>query len=117
MLDDGQSNDIELVGICQDGWDVEVATNVLKKFLMATLLNIAIIEVAQVEFDVVVDQLVDTKNWSRDIADVEANIHVHVAVSVLVAMRLDVVHIGSSKLSSGIKSLRMDLRNRVDGRD
>ena len=67
---------------------------VLKKFLMTMLLLIAIIEVAQVEFDVVVDQVVDTMNWGRDVADVEANVHVDVAnddIDVFVAMHVDVV--------------------------
>ena len=61
---------------------------------MTMLLEIAIMEVAQVQFDVVADQVVDTKNWGRDVTDVEANIHVDVAnddVDVLVAMHLDVV--------------------------
>ena len=71
-------------------------TDVLKKFLLTMLLEIAIMKVAQVQFDVVVDQVVDTKSWGRDIADVEANIHVDVAnddVNILVAMHLDVVTI------------------------
>ena len=96
LLDNGLPNDVELVGICQDGWDVEVATDVLKKFLMNLLLQIAIVEVSQVEFDVVVDQVVDAKNQGRDVADVEASIHVDVAnddVDVFVAMHLDVVAI------------------------
>ena len=69
-----------------------MVTVVLKKFLMTMLLQIA--EIAQVQSDVVVDQVVDTKNWRRDVADVEANIHVDVAnddVDVFVAMHLDVV--------------------------
>ena len=63
---------------------------------MTMLLQIAIVEVAQVQFDVVIDQVVDTKNWSKDVADVETNIHVDAAnddVDVLVAMHLDVVTI------------------------
>ena len=63
LLNNGLPDYIELVGFCQDGWDVEVTTNVLKKFLMTMFLYIAIVEVAQVEFYVVVDQVVDTKNW------------------------------------------------------
>ena len=79
LLDDGLPDYVELVGFCQDGWYVELATDVLKKFLMTMLLLIAIVEVAPVQFDVVVDQVVDTKNWGRDVADVEANVHVDVA--------------------------------------
>ena len=96
LLDNGLPDYVELVGLCQDGWDVEMTTDVLKKFLVTMLLQIAIVEVAQVQFDVVVDQVVDTKNWGRDVADVEANIHVDVAnddVDVFVAMHLDVVTI------------------------
>ena len=96
LLDDGLPDYIELVGFSKDCWDVEVATDVLKKLLMTILLQIAISEVAQVEFDIVVYQVIDTKVGSRDVADVEANIHVDVAnddVNVLVAMHLDVVTI------------------------
>ena len=69
LLDNGLPDYVELVGFCQDGRDVEVAAYdrpyVLQKFLMTMLLQIAIIEFAQVEFDIgVVDQVVDTKNWS-----------------------------------------------------
>ena len=73
-----------------------MTTNVLKTFLMTMLLQIVIVEVAQVQVDVVADQVVATKIWGRDVADVRANIHVDVAnddVDVLVAMHLDVVTI------------------------
>ena len=53
-------------------------------------------KVAKVQFDVVADQVVDTKDGCRDVADVEANIHLDVAnddVDVFVAMHLDVVTI------------------------
>ena len=96
LLDDGRPYYVELVGFCQDGWGVEVTTDVLKKFLMAMLLEIAIMKVAQAQFDVVADQVVDTKDGSRDVADVEANIHVDVAnddVDIFVTMHLDVVTI------------------------
>ena len=33
LLDDGLPDYVELVGFCQDGWDVEVTTDVLKKVL------------------------------------------------------------------------------------
>ena len=72
LLDDGLPYYVELVGFCQDGWDVEMTTDVLKKFLMTMLLKIAIMEVAQVQFDVVADQITDTKYGSRDVADVES---------------------------------------------
>ena len=97
LLDDRLPYYVELVGFCQDGWDVEMTTDVLKKFLMTMLLKIAIMKVAQVQFNVVADQVVDTKDGSRDVADVETNIHVDVSnddVDVLVAMHLDVVTIG-----------------------
>ena len=96
LLDNGLPDYVELVGFCQDGWDVEMTNDVLKKFLMTMLLQIAVVEVVQIQFDVDVDQVVDTKNWGRDVADVEANIHVDVAnddVDVFVAMHLDVVTI------------------------
>ena len=95
LLDKGLPDYVEFVGFCQDGWDAEVATYLLKKFLTTVLLQIAIVEVAQVEFDVVVDQVVDTESWSRD---VEANVHVDVAnddVDGLVTIHLDVVAIRS----------------------
>ena len=85
---------------------------------MTMLLKIAIIEVAQAEFGIVVDEVIGAKNWSRDVADVEANIHVDVAnddVNVFVAMHLDVVAICSWTLAP--KRLQLDLRNKVDGRD
>ena len=97
LLNDGLPDYVHLVGFCQDGLDVSMTTNVLKKFLMTMLFEIAIMKVAQVQFDVVVDQVVDTKNWGRDVADVEANIHVDASnddVDVFVAMHLDVVTIG-----------------------
>ena len=100
LLDNGlrDPDNVELVSFRQDGWDVEAATNVLKRFLMTMLLKIAIIEVAQVEFNIVVDEVTDAKNWSRDVADLEVNIHVDVAiddVNVFVAMHLGVVAIPS----------------------
>ena len=60
LLDDRLPCYFELVGFCQDGWDVEMTTDVLKKFLMTMLLKIAIMKVAQVQFDVVADQVIDT---------------------------------------------------------
>ena len=93
VLDSGLPDDVELVGFCQDGWDVEVATNVLKKFLMTMLLKITIVDIAQVEFEVVVDEVVDAKDWSRDVADAKANVHVEVTnddVNIFTAMHLDV---------------------------
>ena len=58
LLDNGVPDYVELVGFCQ-----EVAAYVLKK-LLTMLLQIAIVEVVQVEFDIVVDQVVDAKKWS-----------------------------------------------------
>ena len=94
--------------------------DVLRKFLMTVSLEIAIMKAAKIQFDVVADQVVDTKDGSRDVADVKANIHVDVAnddVDIFVAMHLDVVTIRRWKLNSGIKRLKLDLRNKVDGRD
>ena len=68
LLDDGLPDYVELVGFSQDGGYVEITTDVLKKFLMPILLKIAIMKVAQVQFDVVADQVVDTKNWGRCVA-------------------------------------------------
>ena len=93
LLDNGLPDYVELVWLLSRWLECRSATDVLKKFLITMLLQIAIVEVAQVEFDVIVDQVVDTKKWDRDIADVEANIHVDVAnddVDVFVAMHLDV---------------------------
>ena len=70
LLDNGLPDGVELVGFCQESWDVEMATDVLKKFLMTLLLQIVSLEDAQIEFDVVVDQVADAKNWGRDVADV-----------------------------------------------
>ena len=56
----------------------------------------AVVEVAQVQFNVVVGQVTDSKSWGRDVADVEANVHADVAnddVDVFVAMHLDAVTI------------------------
>ena len=98
LLNNGLPDNVELVGFCQDGWDVEMATDVLKKFVVTMLLKIATIEVAQVEFDVAVNQVIDTKNGTRDVADVEAVVHVDVAsndADVFIVMHLDVVAICS----------------------
>ena len=65
---------------------------------MAILLKITIVEVAQVEFYVIVDQVVDAKDGSRHVADFEENIDVDVAdeaVHVFIPMHLDVVALGS----------------------
>ena len=51
---------VEFVGFCHDCWDVETTTDVLKKFLLTMLLEIAILKVAQIQFDVVADQVIDT---------------------------------------------------------
>ena len=70
----------------------------LQKFLLTMLLKIAIVEGAQVEFDVAVVQVVDFENWSRDFEDVEANKHADVAnddVDIFMAVALDVVSVGS----------------------
>ena len=64
LLDNGLPDYVELVGFSQDGWDVEVTTDVLQKFSLTMLLRIAVVEIAEVEFDVVVDQVVDAKDGS-----------------------------------------------------
>ena len=51
---------VELVGFRHDCWDVEMTTDVLKKCLLIMLLKIAISKGAQIQFDVVADQAVDT---------------------------------------------------------
>ena len=56
---------VELVGFCEDGWDVEVTVGILQKFLLAVLLKIAIVEAVQIDFYIVVDQVVDAKDGSR----------------------------------------------------
>ena len=109
LLDNSLPYYVELVGFCHDCWDVEMTTDVLKTFLLTMLFKIAILKVAQVQFDVVADQVVDTKDGSRDVADVETNIHVDVSnddVDVLVAMHLHDVTIGRRKLNSGIQRTR-----------
>ena len=60
LLNNGLPDYVDLVGFSHDCRDVEVATNVLKRCLLIMLLKIAIVEVAQVQFDVVADQVVDT---------------------------------------------------------
>ena len=56
---------IELVGFGDDCWDVvEMTTDVLKKCLLITLLKIAILKVAKIQFDVVADQVVDAQDGS-----------------------------------------------------
>ena len=51
---------VELVGFSHYCWDVEMTTDVLKKCLLIMLLKIAISKVAQIQFDVVADQVVDS---------------------------------------------------------
>ena len=51
---------VELVGFCHDCWDVEMTTDALKKCLLTMLLKTAFLKVAQIQFDVVADQVVDT---------------------------------------------------------
>ena len=60
LLNNSLPYDVDLVGFCHDGWDVEMTTDVLKKCLLIMLLKVAILKVAQVQFDVVADQVVDT---------------------------------------------------------
>ena len=51
---------VELVGFSHDCWDVEMTTDVLQKRLLIMLLKIAISKVAQIQFDVVADQVDDS---------------------------------------------------------
>ena len=60
LLNNGLPDYVDLVGFSHDCRDVEMTTNVLKRCLLIMLLKIAIVEVAQVQFDVVADQVVDT---------------------------------------------------------
>ena len=60
LLDGGLPYYVDLVGFHHDCWDVEMTTDVLKKCLLIMLLKIAIFEVAQIQFDVVAYQVVDT---------------------------------------------------------
>ena len=60
LLNNGLPYYVDLVGFSHDCWDVEMTTDVLKKCLLIMLLKIAILKVAQIQFDVVADQVVDT---------------------------------------------------------
>ena len=59
-LNNGLPYYVDLVGFSHDCRDVEMTTDVLKKGLLILLLKIAILKVAQIQFDVVADQVVDT---------------------------------------------------------
>ena len=60
LLNNGLPYYVDLVGFSHDCRDVEMTTDVLKKCLLIMLLKIAILKVAQIQFDVVADQVVDT---------------------------------------------------------
>ena len=57
LLDDGLPDYVEFISFCQDGWGVEMTTDVFDKFLMTMLWEIAIMKVAQVQFDVVANKV------------------------------------------------------------